>query len=123
MVLQIFIRPYSALLILLPHHGSLLQETAVMKRVLATSNSLGYARAETWSPGLDSSESQISMVSVGLGLASKIEDSSTTTSLETSLSERISVGKDGTVAIPRAFQRSGQFLSEFILRSLKTDSL
>ncbi|CAM6092845.1 unnamed protein product [Calypogeia fissa] len=90
-------------------------ETAVMKGVLWSSNSLGYARAEAWSPGLHSNEYPVGEINDGtnsLGHANIIGESSTETNNEASLFERISVGKDGTVAVPWALQRSGINSSE-----------
>lgn len=87
-----------------------------MKQVLSASNSLGYARAEAWSPGLDAYESHSPMASdvsfrnrTNSGHPNAIKEVSGTTCKESFPWERISVGKDGVVALPQAFRRRGQF--------------
>jgi len=80
----------------------LLQDPEVLKKVRAHENSLGYARAEGWSPGL-ALNAQFSFLDYSLP--------ESTGNIVDNLSERmvdlakISVGNDGTMHPPRSLNR------------------
>jgi hypothetical protein len=89
-----------------------MQDPVVLKRVLASANSLGYARAERWSPGIP--------VDTGFAFAEPITSSQTSCSkvdpeltqvVSASITEHIRqhsktlVGIDGTISQPRHLDR------------------
>jgi hypothetical protein len=93
-------------------------DPAVLKRVLASANSLGYARAERWSPGIP--------VDTGFAFAEPITSSQTscskvdpelTQAVSASITEHMGqhsktlVGIDGTISQPRHLDR-GMEMSE-----------
>jgi 2-iminoacetate synthase ThiH len=95
-----------------------MQDPVVLKRVLASANSLGYARAERWSPGIP--------VDTGFAFAEPITSSQTscskvdpelTQAVSASITEHMGqhsktlVGIDGTISQPRHLDR-GMEMSE-----------
>lgn len=83
----------------------LLQDSEVLKKVLKHENSLGYARAEEWSPGL-AQAAHFSFLDPSF--------SNSTESITENLSEgmvdlgKISVGNDGTMHPPRSLNRGNR---------------
>lgn len=83
----------------------LLQDSEVLKKVLKHENSLGYARAEEWSPGL-AQAAHFSFLNSSL--------SNSTENTTENLSERmvdlgkISVGNDGTMHPPGSLNRGNR---------------
>ncbi|KAH8935779.1 hypothetical protein BDL97_17G047900 [Sphagnum fallax] len=100
------------------HNSSTWLDPVVLKRVLASANSLGYARAERWSPGIP--------VDTGFAFAEPITSSQTscskvdpelTQAVSASITEHMGqhsktlVGIDGTISQPRHLDR-GMEMSE-----------
>jgi hypothetical protein len=94
------------------HNSSTWLDPVVLKRVLASANSLGYARAERWSPGIP--------VDTGFAFAEPITSSQTscskvdpelTQAVSASITEHMGqhsktlVGIDGTISQPRHLDR------------------
>lgn len=100
-----------------------MQDPVVLKRVLASANSVGYARAERWSPGIpvDTGFAFAELITSSQTSCSKI-DPELTQAVSASITEhtrqhsKILVGIDGTISQPRHLDRgNGLTIVSFVI--------
>jgi hypothetical protein len=86
-----------------------MQDPAVLKRVLASANSLGYARAERWSPGIpvDTGFAFAELITSSQTSCSKIDPESVSAIITEHIRQhsKTLVGIDGTISQPRHLDR------------------